>query len=372
MFRSRQKPQNVLYAGGNQPSRRDFGLSDVSLGSGHLAVETRDFLKSPFFRLVEFSAPDAVASQDLLIVSPLSGHFAILLRDLIAGLVPHFRVYIMDWINIRHVPARYGAFSLEKNIASVLNAVKALPAGLNIIGLCQGGVPALAATAVLSRQHAGCTPASLVLMGSPVDPLSSPTQVVQLLRSRPISWFEDNLIASVSDGYAGCGRRVYPADRRLLPLWAYLSRHISEGSDTGRKVLFDDGTDPSRFPFLDLFTSIMDLDAAYFLENTRDVFHDRLMPEGALIFEGEPVDLEAIRTAALMTIEGERDDITAPGQTSAAHGLCTALPDGLHQSLVVPHAGHFSLFYGDIWRRTVLPAICGFCCGRERPRLAVC
>src|SRR5262249_28731958 len=156
-----------------------------------------------------------------------------------------------------------------------------------------------------------------------------------------------NLIAMVPQGFAGRGRRVYPAHLRLLPLCAYLTRHVSEGSDTARKVLLDDGADPGRFPFLDLFTSIMDLDAAYFLENTEGVFQEGLFRTGALNYEGRPVDLKAIRTAALLTVEGEHDDIAAPGQTGAAHDLCTSLPECLRRRLVVPEAGHFSLFYGN-------------------------
>jgi poly(3-hydroxybutyrate) depolymerase len=364
--------QSPLYAGGNQPARRGFGITEVTAGDRRLPVQARDIAKTPFYRLVEFTAPGQPPKKDLLAVAPLSGHFAILMRDLVAGLLPYFRVYVTDWVNVRHVPARCGPFGLEKNIASVLTMMKRLRPGLNVIGLCQGGVPALAATALLSQSGDAGIPESLVLIGSPIDPLASPTPVVKLLRSRPLSWFEENLIARVPDRFEGRGRRVYPAHQRLLPLWAYLTRHVSEGSDTARKVLLDDGADPGRFPFLDLFTSIMDLDAAYFLENTRRIFHESLFRTGALYFEGRPVDLKAIRTAALLTVEGERDDIAAPGQTSAAHDLCTSLPKGLHRRLVVPGAGHFSLFYGNKWRASVLPAIREFCGIQERPRLPSC
>jgi poly(3-hydroxybutyrate) depolymerase len=362
--------ESPLYAGGNQPARRSFGITGVTAGGRRVRVQARDIAKTPFYRLVEFTAPDLPSKKDVLAVAPLSGHFAILMRDLVAGLLPYFRVYITDWVNVRHVPARYGPFSLEKNISSVLTMMKKLPPGLNVIGLCQGGVPALAATALLSQSGDAGIPASLVLIGSPIDPLVSPTPVVELLRSRPLSWFEENLITMVPEGFAGCGRRVYPAHQRLLPLWAYLTRHVSQGSDTARKVLLDDGADPDRFPFLDLFTSIMDLDAAYFLENTKGIFHEGLFRTGALNFEGRPVDLKAIRTAALFTVEGERDDIAAPGQTGAAHDLCTSLPEGLHRSLVVPGAGHFSLFYGNTWRVSVLPAIRELCGIQERPRIS--
>ncbi len=359
-----------LFAGAHQPARRDFGITQVMAGDLRLPVQTRDALKTPFFKLVEFSTGEVPPQGDLLIVTPLSGHFAILARDLIVGLLPYFRVYVTDWVNVRHVPARYGAFGLEKNISSVVAAIKALSPGAAVLGLCQGGVPALAATAVLSQRGETNVPARLILIASPIDPLANPTRVVTLVRSRPLSWYENTLIAPVPECFTGHGRRVYSANLHLLTLSAYLTRHVSQGTDTGAKLLFDDGAEPARFPFFDLYTSLMDLDAQFFLENTRSVFQDCLLPNGALHFEGEPIVPGAIHTTSLLTIEGGRDDIAAPGQTSAAHGLCTAIPTYLRRRLIVPHSGHFSLFYGETWRNTVLPAIRDFRGFRRRGRSA--
>ena len=356
---------SLLYAGGNQPARRSFGIAELTIGNACLSVATRDIVKTPFYRLVEFSVPSLAPQAGMLVVAPLSGHFPVIARDLIAGLLPYFRVYVTDWVNVRHVPARYGSFGFAKNIAAVRDMIKRLDRGITVLGLCQGGVPALAATALLAGASDTKTPASLVLMASPIDPLANPTKVVQLLRERPLSWFETNMIARVPAGYAGHGRSVHSAHARLLPLWAYLARHITGGTDTGRKVFLDDGDDPVRFPFLDLYTSIMDLDAAYFLENTRDVFHECVLPRDALYLDGERAAPRAIRNTALLTIEGERDDIAAPGQTSAAHRLCSALPERFHRSLVVSRAGHFSLFYGNTWRGSVLPVIQEFCISRR-------
>ena len=362
--------ESPLFAGGSQPARRGFGLTQVAAGNANLPVRTRDAAGTAFCTLVEFSVPGIAPKGSLLVVAPLSGHFAIIARDLIAGLLPHFCVYITDWTNVRHVAAAEGPLGLDGNIACVLDCIKRLPPGLNVLGLCQGGVPALAATALLAQCDHASTPASLVLMGSPIDPLAAPTRVSSLLRSRPLSWFEQTVIATVPEDFAGRGRRVYPAQLHLLPLWIYLARHISGGSATAAKLLFDDGSDPAQFPFLDLFTSIMDLDAAFFLENTRDVFQECLLRKNALRFRGERIDPSAIRTTALLTVEGERDDIAAPGQTSAAHELCSSLPQRLHRSLAVPQAGHFSLFYGETWRRAVLPAICEFCGLHQRTPMA--
>jgi poly(3-hydroxybutyrate) depolymerase len=352
---------NLLFAGANQPARRDFGISHLPAGDTLVPVHRRDAITLPFCTLTSFERSDVSPQEDLLVIAPLSGHFPVVLRDLVLGLLPYFRIYITDWINVRHVSMEHGSFGLDDNISCVLDIVKALRPGLKIIGLCQGGVPALAVTALLAGSHDLRTPSALILIAAPLDPLANLTRVAELLRSKPLSWFEDNVITAVPERYAGGGRLVYPGAAHLVPLCAYLARRFSEGGEIAMKLLFDDGADPIQFPFLDLYTSIMDLDAKFFLENTKAVFHDCLLREGALRFEGEPVDPKAIRHTALLTIEGEFDDIAAPGQTSAAHGLCTSLPERFRRQIIVPKSGHFSLFYGDIWRRDVLPVVREFC-----------
>ncbi len=324
-------------------------------------VHAYDAVVTPFCTLIEFARRDISPQADLLVVAPLSGHFPFLLRDLVIGLLPRFRVYVTDWINVRHAPAECGTFGLDENITCVLDMMRRLTPDLNVIGLCQGGAAALAATAILAQNDDPRTPASLTLIASPIDPLANPTHVVQLLRSRPLKKKKKNLIGTVSGEHAGRGRRVYPADRHLIPLWLYLARHLSKGGELASKLLFDDGTDPDRFPFLDLYISIMDLDAEFFLENTRWLFHECLLRKMALRVQGERADLRAIRTTALLTVEGEHDDIAAPGQTSAALTLCSSLPRRFRNRLLVRGSGHFSLFHGDICRREVLPAIWEFC-----------
>ena len=273
----RVKPESVLFAGGNQPARRDLGISSIAVEDGIVPVRTVDLIKTPFCTVVELARADAEPQSNVLLVAPLSGHFPVLLRDLIIGLLPSCRVYLTDWINVRHVPADHGSFGLDTNISCLLDTIRALPPALNVIALCQSGVPALAATALLSGDNDPRTPASLVLIGSPIDPLANLTGIAMLLRSRPLSWFEENLIKPVPRTYAGAGRSVYPAHFHLIPLWIYLTRRISEGGELRAKVFFDDGADPGRFPFLDLFTSIMDLDGRFLLENTRAVFQECLV-----------------------------------------------------------------------------------------------
>ncbi len=228
-----------------------------------------------------FSAPDIPPQADLLLAAPLSGHFPFLFRDLVIGLLPTFRVYATDWVNVRHLSTAFGSFGLDANISCVLGIIKGLAPGLNVLGICQGGVAALAATAILAQHDDPKTPASLILMGAPIDPLANPTRLVRLLRARPLSWFEKHLIGTVSAEYAGSGRPVYPAHRHLISLWLYLARHLSQGGELAAKLLFDDGSDPDQFPFLDFYTSIMDLDAAFLLENTQRVFHECLLRANA-------------------------------------------------------------------------------------------
>jgi poly(3-hydroxybutyrate) depolymerase len=350
-------PERALFAGGNQPARRNLGISCITVEDSIVPIQTADLIKTPFCTVVELSRADLEPQSNVLLVAPLSGHFTVLLRDLIIGLLSSCRVYVTDWVNVRHVPAEHGSFGLDINIAYLLDMIGALPEGLSVIALCQSGVPALAATALLAEDDKAKTPASLVLIGAPIDPLANPTGVAALLRSRPLPWFEANLLRPVPRRYAGAGRSVYPAHLHLVPLWIYLTRRISEGGELRAKVFFDDGSDPRRFPFLDLFTSIMDLDARFLIENTRAVFHECLLPKGAFRFQGARVDPSAIEQTALLTIEGEFDDIAAPGQTSAAHGLCSSLADRLRHRIVVPGAGHFSLFHGNACRRHVIPAI---------------
>ncbi len=358
---SRPCIESPLFAGGNQPARRDFGITHVIVENAPVPVLAHETMATPFCTLIEFVAADICPQADLLVVAPLSGHFPILFRDLVIDLLPFFRVHVTDWINVRHVAADCGPFGLDANISCVVDIVRRLAPGLTVTGICQGGVAALAATALLAQHDDSRTPASLILMAAPIDPLANPTRVVELLRSRPLCWFEEHLIGEVSEEYPGNGRRVYPAPRHLIPLWLYLAKHLSQGGELSAKVLFDDGSDPGQFPFLDLYTSIMDLDAKFFLENTKSVFHECLLRNMALSFQGERADLRAIRNTTLLTIEGERDDIAAPGQTSAAHALCSSLSERFRGQLIVPGSGHFSLFYGDTWRREVLPAIREFC-----------
>jgi poly(3-hydroxybutyrate) depolymerase len=344
------------WAGAAQPARRGFGIASIG-GARPSPVLTRDLAQTPFVTLVGFAHADAAGLPTILVVPPLSGHFPILLRDLVIGLLSDFRVLLLDWTNVRHVPLAKGSFGFDDNVGAVLWALRRERPSA-VVGVCQGGVPALAATALLAGA-AEPPPAALALIAAPIDPLARPTRVVRLLRERPLAWFEAAASLPVLEIYPGRGRRVYPAHLQLLALLTHLTRHLNRGGELMQKLRHDDGSDPRRFPFLDLYSAIMDLEGRHFVENIERVFHACHLRHGALRWRGERVDPGRIRATALLTVEGREDDIAAPGQTSAAHGLCPRVRAG--RALIVPGAGHFGLFHGSLFRREVLPVLRGFC-----------
>ena len=340
-----------------QPARRAFGIESVEIRGARIPVSTRDAAADPFCALVRMERTDAERLPDVLIVAPVSGHYAFVTRELALGLLPRFRVHVTDWTNPRHVPAEAGRFGLEGNVARVVGALRRLGPRCAAVGLCQGGVAALAATAALAREGGG--PQALALLGAPIDPLRNPTRLSRMLLMTPGA-FQRSLLEPVPAGFAGAGRPVYPAWRHRAALRAYLERHLAEGGELRDKILADDGTDPARFPFAELYGSVMDIDGDFLVENTRSVFQRRDLATGGLRLGGARADPAAIRRTALLTVEGAADDIAAPGQTRAAHRLCRNLPDVWRRHETIPRCGHFSLFHGRVLRARTLPLLGSF------------
>ena len=210
-----------------------------------------------------------------MLVAPLSGHFAFILREMILGLVQNASVSVTDWRNASYVPLSAGEFGFDENIDTIARSIEIIGPGAHVIALCQGAVPTLAATALLAEHQPELAPRSLTLLGGPVDPLANPTRVVKLLRQTPPQWFEQNVLAQVGPSLPGAGRMVYPARHQMSALIAYFCRHFASGGELFRQMLDDDGPDPANVPFFDLFTSLMDLPARFFLENIQKVFQDR-------------------------------------------------------------------------------------------------
>ncbi|MFI5014370.1 MAG: polyhydroxyalkanoate depolymerase [Hyphomicrobiales bacterium] len=336
---------------------RPFEIASIASREGICPVRESCVAALRFGVLRSFSRPSSTPRR-VLVVAPLAGGYPIVLRDLVIGLLRELsEVAITDWPDARYVPKGCGAFGLADNILHVEEMMRRLGPELHVVAVCQGVVPALAATALLSASRGKAAPLSLTLIGGPVDPLANPSRVVRLLRGRSLGWFRQNVLDTVGAAYPGRGRRIYSRTRQLETLSAYALRHIVNGGELFWKMLLDDGEDPVRFPFSSLCWSLMDIPAELLLDTVREVFHRSSLARGTLSAEGRRIDLRTIRRTALMTIEGEEDDIAALGQTSAAHALCPSIPEARRRRLVVPQSGHFSLFHGEIARRTVLPAI---------------
>src|SRR3954451_12226956 len=341
-------------------ARRSFGIDAVRIGSESHPVSEAELMTLPWAALTAFSHPGAPQRQ-ILVVAPLSGGFPFLLRDLVVGLLRHaHRVAITDWPDARHVPLSHGRFGVGDSISHVASMIRALGPDLHVVAVSQGAVTALAAVALLAAEDRALAPRSLILLGGPIDPLANPTQLVTFVRARSPQWFADNVIETVPAGYPGRGRRVFPRTNQLKMHQAYSWRSFYESGEFTWKLMYDDGEDPVRFPFSLLSSSLMDVAADFFLENLQHVFLDPALPSGTLAVGGTRVDPGVIRCTALMTVEAERDDIAAPGQTRIAQALCLSIPNHLRKHLFLSSAGHFSLFHGSTWRSCVLPAVVAF------------
>ena len=347
-----------------EPTRRfrrpELGLDAVEIAGRRVAVAERVEVRSPFFRLLHLAKDVPEAGPPVLVVAPLSGHFAALLRDMLAALLPEHDLHLIDWTDARDVPAAAGPFGLEDDIACIMECIGRHAGELHVVALCQAAMPALAATALLSALPGAPVPTSLVLMNGMIDTRLKPTRIDRLTARRSPEWFRRYALSVVPQPYAGAGRSVYPATMQHAALVTYLMRHVGTGGELLRKLLEDDGLDAAAHPFLELFLSVMDLPADYFLDSVRAVFQDYALPRGRLVWRGAAVDPAAIRETALMTVEGEYDDVSGPGQTRVAHMLCRNIPRGRRMHYLQPGVGHFGTFHGALWRREVMPRIAGF------------
>lgn len=336
-----------------------FGLDATRIDGDPVAVREVAVLGKPFCSLVHFKRQTRRPDPRLLLVAPLSGQFAALLRDMVAALLPEHDVYVTDWTDARDVPLADGPFGLDDNVGYVIDFARALGPGTHLVGLCQSAIAALAATALLAAADDPAQPPSLTLIAGLVDPRIAPTRVERLLASRPVAWFERTVIATVPAPYPGHGRRVYPGLVQYTGLMAYLGRHIGGRLELYRKLV-DDGDDAANHPFFELYSATMDLTAEFFLDTLRGVFHDHDLARGRMRWRGRPVEPGAVSRTALMTIEGEHDDVSGPGQTAVAHDLCPAIPAHRRRRHVAPGVGHFGTYHGRHWRTEVMPRLRDF------------
>jgi len=318
---------------------------------------------TPFATLRRFAKPgmnQAGAPQPkVLLLAPMSGHFATLLRDTVRTLLIDHDVAITDWASGRDVPLAAGRFGLDEYIEHVMRFVRTLGAPVHLVAVCQPCVAALAATALLAEDDDPATPASLTLMAGPIDCRISPTAVNTLATSKPIEWFEKNLISRVPLPLPGAGRRVYPG---FVQLTAFMSMNQERHIDAFRNYYVDlvdgahDKTETTR-RFYEEYMAVTDLPAEFYLETVRLVFQEYALARGELMWRGRRVDPSAIRRTALVTVEGERDDICAPGQTLAAQDLCTRLRPYLRTHCVQAGVGHYGVFSGRRWQQHIYPLL---------------
>jgi polyhydroxyalkanoate depolymerase len=339
--------------------RPPFGIGHVMVGNREVEVTEEVTLRTPFATLLHFKKDVAQAQPRVLLIAPLSGHFATLLRSTVRTMLPEHDVYITDWHNARDVPTRDGRFGFDDYIDHLIRFLEAIGPGAHMLAVCQPCVAALVAAAVMAQNHNPAVPHSMTLMAGPIDCRVNPTKVNELANSKPIEWFEQHLIARVPFRYDGSFRRVYPG---FVQLAAFMSMNIERHLKAHRElydslVNGDLAKAKATKDFYDEYFAVLDLAAEFYLETVRLVFQEYALPLGRLTFRGEKVDPGAIRRTMLLTVEGEKDDICAMGQTVAAHDLCSGLRPYLKRHHMQPGVGHYGVFSGKRWEALIYPQV---------------
>jgi poly(3-hydroxybutyrate) depolymerase len=339
-----------------------FGLDEVTIDGRPVPVAERILGRRAFCQLKHFERGEERRDPRVLIVAPLSGHYATLLRGTVEALLPDHDVYITDWRDARQVPLSFGAFGLDDYVDYVVDYLRLLGPGSHVIAVCQPSVPVLAAVALMAEDGDRALPSSLTLMGGPIDTRVSPQAPNRLAKSRSLAWFEQNVIQHVPVPYPGAMRRVYPGFLQLTGFMTMnLERHIDAHVRLFNHLVEGDGEGAAAHrAFYDEYRSVMDLPAEYYLETVERVFQNHDLAVGRFGHRGRPVRPAAIRDMGLMTVEGERDDISGPGQTKAAHGLARGIPPARHRHHLQKGVGHYGVFNGRRWRDEIAPRIKAF------------
>jgi poly(3-hydroxybutyrate) depolymerase len=340
-------------------TRPDYGIRSVMVGNREVEVTEEVAHTTPFGTLLRFKKDVDTEQPRVLVVAPLSGHFATLLRGTVRTLLPEHDVYITDWHNARDVPVAAGRFGFDDYVTHLIDFLEVIGPGAHLIAVCQPCVAALVATAVMAQGDHPAQPRSMTLMAGPIDTRVNPTKVNELAKSKPISWFEQNLIARVPLRYDGAFRKVYPG---FVQLTAFMSMNIERHAKAHRELyenLVKGDYEKARVTkeFYDEYFAVLDLTAEFYLETVRLVFQEHKLPLGELDYDGERVDPRAIRRTMLLTVEGERDDICAVGQTLAAHDLCSGLRPYRKRHHMQPGVGHYGVFSGKKWESQIYPLV---------------
>ena len=333
----------------------EFGIEQVNVDGENVRLYQTTVLDKPFCNLVRFKKEGFGYEPKVLIIAPVSGHFATLERDTVKRMAEHHEVYITDWKSLRDVPLSAGDFTLDNYLSYLIDFMHYIGPNTHVMAVCQPAVQVMALAAVMEEAGDPCAPASIIPMGGPIDPRVKKTQVNELAESHSLKWFETNFLTYVPEGHIGAGRRVYPGFVQITAFInmnpdAHYKAHLQYLED---KINNNQAGIDRHTKFYDEYLSVLDMDAVYYLETVEKIFQTYELPRGVMKYKGQTIDLGAIRNAALLVLEGEKDDISAPGQCYAAINLCKNLPQEMKHSYLQPGVGHYGVFSGSKWRNII-------------------
>lgn len=351
-----------------------FDIESVEVDGASHPVTEAIVMHKPFGNLLRFTHTGLPKDAPrLLIVAPMSGHFATLLRGTVARMLERCEVYVTDWADAKMVPLSAGEFDLDDYIDYLIEFFEHIGPGAHALAVCQPSVPTLAATAIMAEAKHPCRPLTLTMMGAPIDTREAPTSVNDLAMQRPIEWFRHTVIATVPLQYPGAGRRVYPGFLQLAGFMSMnLGNHMLSHYHMFKHLVAGDGESADATKtFYDEYRAVCDLNAAYYLQTVEEVFQKHSLPNGTFVHRGKTVDLGKIKDTALLAVEGERDDISGIGQTKAALHLATGLSEAKKQYHLAPEVGHYGIFNGSKWREKIAPILEAWIAKHDRPALKV-
>jgi poly(3-hydroxybutyrate) depolymerase len=340
-----------------------FGIRHVDIEGKRYDIQEEVVVSKDFCHLIHFKKKQSIQQPKLLIVAPMSGHHATLLRGTVEDALVHFDVYITDWLDARDVPLSRGNFDLDDFIDYCIGFIEFIGKGVHVLAVCQPAVPVLAAVSIMSHEARPILPASMILIGGPIDTRKNPTEVDLFAERRTIQWFESHVITRVPFQYPGFLRPVYPGFIQLMGFMAMnMQRHVGEHMKLFQHLVVGDGESAAQHrKFYNEYLSVMDLPGQFYLQTVQTVFKDYALPRGIMKSRGRPVVTEAINHTALLAIEGELDDISGVGQTKAACDICTNIPAEKKHYHLQQGVGHYGVFNGRKFREDILPIIVEFC-----------
>ena len=339
--------------------RPAFGIDTVTVAGREIGIHEAAAQVTPFGTLLHFRKDTDIVQPRVLLVAPLSGHFATLLRDTVRTLLPEQDVYLTDWHNARDVSRAHGRFGIDEYVEHIIGFLQTIGPGAHVVAVCQPCVAVLAAVALMAEGQDPAQPGSMTLMAGPIDTRVNPTKVNELATGQSLDWFERNLIATVPPRYAGAGRRVYPGFLQLSAFMSMnLSRHVKAHADLFQHLVRGEHEKAqAAIAFYEEYFAVLDLTAEFYLETVGTIFQQHALPLGQLQWRGQRVDPAAIRRTALLTVEGEKDDICAVGQTVAAHDLCKGLRAYRKRHHMQAGVGHYGVFSGKRWQHQIYPIV---------------